>query len=46
MSVHVMSDFNAEIMSQAMIQIMASTDETFLSCSSPSILAVAIAVIE
>jgi len=45
--VHVTSDFNAWTMSQAMIQIMALTDETFfLPCSSPSILAVAIKEVE
>jgi len=35
MSVQVTSDFNEGIMSQAMIQIMASTDETFFVMQQP-----------
>jgi len=45
-SIHMTSDFNTGIVSQAMIQLMASTNETFLPCSSPSILAVAIEGVE
>ena len=37
-SVHMMSDLNAGTMSQAKLQITASTDETFFAtCNSPSI---------
>jgi len=46
MSVHVMNDINTGIMSQAMIQINALIDETFLPCGSSSILAVTIKEVE